>query len=292
MRFSRSAGFLVGLLVCFNCAQSTMSPKLQLRQAPYPNLPQGDSLPSIMVDEFTDSGLTNGGFLLQPTVYERDASTYDPGGGVKPPGPGPASPPYIAEQVFPTGWPSGYYPGTISTGLTSLNWTHVYVALVVQLSSNWYGDASTVNKVMFANIHGDPCFILSATGSGSRTLNWQVRLQDMGLPPTDVNLNADLGHDATAERGVWYRLEVELVANTPGVADGTLRLWSTKYNGDGTIATGPTKILEYTNVGWSAAGQSAVWEGVYWRPVWGGAGGPPVPATQYEWVDRFAVGGH
>ena len=262
----------------------------------YPNLPTGYSIPTGYVDEFTNSGLAEGAFGLVGGGFTiRDASTYNPGGGITPPSHAPASPNPIGEVALPTGFPGGNTPGSVWTkDFTTNNWTHLYMAITVQLSSNWYGNGSGVNKVLIANIHQNPCFVLSASGSGTGALVWQFRLQNLGIGAggtagSAVNLNANLGSGAVT-RGLWQRVEVEAIGNTPGVSDGVLRMWLTNYNSSGQVVSGPTKIAEYTNVGWSASGQSNLWNAVSWNPIWGGIGGT-IPATQYQWMDRLAVGG-
>ena len=77
----------------------------------------------------------------------------------------------------------------------------------------------------------------------------------------------------------------------PIQANGIARLWLTNYNASGQIVSGPTKVSEYTDVGWVAAGVSRAWKKATWSPIWGGNGGPALSVQQYMWVDRFAIGG-
>jgi len=257
--------------------------------ADYPNLPAGYTMPSGAVDEFTNASLNEGNWSKVGTVSQQNASTYSPA-GVTAPGVGPASSPYIGEQIFPTGYGGGNSPGTIYTDVTAQNWTRIYMALWVQVSSNFWGHSTDTNKVLIANIHSNPCYVLSASGAGAGTLAWQLRLQNLGVGASAVNLDGNLGQDATVYRSSWHRVEVENIANTPGVADGIARVWTTKFNSDGSIAAGPVKVIEYTNIGWSSAAQGSIWSGLLWQPIWGGSGGT-VPATMYEWVDRLAYAG-
>ncbi len=165
------------------------------------------------------------------------------------------------------------------------------MALTVQLSSNLYGQSSAENKVLVGFIHGNPCLIVSASGSGTGTLTWSFSLQNLGLGTSDINLTANVG-DATVTRGPWQRVESRGHRQHPRVYDGVARMWITNYSSSGQIVSGPTMVAEYTNIGWSCSPRqtSSKWEELLWEPIWGGMGGA-VPATQYMWADRLAVGG-
>ncbi len=286
MKLSTIARPVAIVLVCAVCGSSVAGPP-----PPYPNLPQGYAFPPGYVDEFTDSTLAEGIYSVQGgTVTQRDAATYTPVGGVFAPGSPPASPPYVGEIAYPTGFAGGGAPGNLQAAdFSSAGYTHLYIAMTIQLSSNYYGHSSGVNKTIYAWIHNNPCFYLAAYGIGSGTLTWQMRLQNLGLGTSAVNLPANLGQDATVTRGSWQRVELELISNTPGAFDGVARMWLTTYNSSGDIVSGPTKVAEYTNVGWSGAGQSATWNYIQWTPIWGGVGGT-IPAQQYQWMDRLALG--
>jgi len=83
----------------------------------------------------------------------------------------------------------------------------------------------------------------------------------------------------TLQRGQWHKWEVLLVSNRPGSYDGIARWWI-----DGVLAG------DYSNVGYSAAGQANVWELVRWNPTWGGAG-DVVPANQTMRMDLVRISG-
>ncbi len=274
------------LLLCGACGSSPTAPK------PYPDLPTNYVMPPGYVDEFTDSTLTEGIFGPDPShpyLAQRDASSYAPGGGVTPPANPPASPPYIGEITYPAGWVAGSAPAHLySSNLTGLGWTHIYVAYTVQLSSNWYGQSSGTNKIGYVWVHNNPSVFLVAHGQANGLLSWEVDLQN--VPTGAARLTANLGQNSAVTRGLWQRVEMELVANTPGTADGVVRLWLTSYNSGGRPIGGPIKILEYRNIEFTDASQSNVWQSVTWYPVWGGVGGT-LPATQYQWMDRLAVAG-
>jgi hypothetical protein len=121
-----------------------------------------------------------------------------------------------------------------------------------------------------------------------------MRLQNLGMGANGisgsaVNLPNNLGGGGVT-RGLWQRVEVELIANTPGIANGVLRMWITNYNSNGQVVSGPTQVADYTNIGWAASGQESTWNSVSWNPIWGGSGSS-VPVTMYQWMDRLAVAG-
>ncbi len=263
MRFWLAAGPLTVLLLGPSCGTSPTS------QRPRSNLvPKYTVLPRY-TDEFTDSTLVEGAFRPTGSVTVRDATTYHPGSGMAAPGAGPASPPFIGEIVYPTGYGAGYSPGEVWVSTSSNNWTHLYAALTVQLSSNFYGQSAGANKVLVANIHGNPCLVVEARGTGLGTLTWEFALQNLGIGASSINLTANVG-DATVTRGAWQRVEIEVVANTPGVADGVARMWLTNYGSSGQIISGPTMVADYMNIGWASSAQSNTWGEVLWNPIWGG----------------------
>ncbi len=257
--------------------------------ADYPNLPSGLTIPSGYVDEFTNSSLNEGIYSNGGGAVQRNASTYTPSGGVTSPVNPPASPPYIGEMAYPVGFAGGGAPGNVNSADFSGNgYTHLYIAITVQFSSNFVGNPSGVNKTIYAWIHNNPCFYLSAQGSGTGELDWQMRLQNLGTGASAINLVNNVATGAVT-RGSWQRIEVELMANTGGASNGVARMWVTNYNGDGSVASGPTLVANYTNIQWSGSGQSTNWNYIQWTPVWGGIGGT-VGAVQYQWLDRMALG--
>ncbi len=79
----------------------------------YPNLPAGDSIPANLIDEFTNTSLSEGAFRPSGTLTIRDASSYNPGSGIAAPVNPPASPNHIAEAMYPTGFAAGISPGFV-----------------------------------------------------------------------------------------------------------------------------------------------------------------------------------
>ena len=255
----------------------------------FPNLPSGYSIPTGYVDQFTDPTGSEGIYSKAYTINIRDASTYSPAGVAAPRNP-PGSPNSIGEAYFYSGFSlSGIEPGGVdSPDFATNGWTGLYLALTVQLSSNWVSHPSGVNKVAFAWIDHQPMLYLSAQNAD----HWELRLQDLEADPIGGarNLTPNLA-SAPVTRGLWQRIEVQVIANTPGVANGIARAWVTNYNSSGQIVSGPTKVVEYTNIGWVAAGHSTLWHKATWSPIYGGNSSGTLAVPQYMWMDQFAVGG-
>lgn len=259
----------------------------------YPNLPAGMSIDTAHIMEFTTATM-NGWTTDSPQSSHyniRDASTYSPGGGVTAPANPQASPPEIGEMTYPAGWGAGSAPGHVfGPSITGNGWKHLYVCYTVQLSSNWYGNSSGTNKIGYVWLHSNPTVFLVAHGPGAGGQYWELDLQNVPSNPS-YHLNANVGSETgDVTLGLWQRIEIELICNTPGTGDGVFRMWMTNYASDGSIAYGPTKIAEYTNVEYAGSGQSTSWESITWYPVWGGTSGS-VPAQQYMWIDRIAYAG-
>ena len=265
----------------------------------YDRLPTGYTMPANFVCTFSNGAIdgplaaegswtpfpASGGFNQRL----RDASTYNPAGATAPRNP-PGSPNSIGEVID--------YAGMTLTGIAAggMNgpsflangWRGIYLCYVVQLSSNWVSHPSGVNKIGFANINGFPMFYLTAQSAA----NWELHTQDTQADPLggQRNLTANLA-SAPVTKGLWQKIQVQLVANTPGLADGTARAWLTNYNNAGQVTVGPTKTHEYTNVGWVGAGGNPSWQFVNWSPIFGGNTSGTLAAAQYMFMDTIALAG-
>jgi hypothetical protein len=159
-----------------------------------------------------------------------------------------------AEARFPRGWKGGKSPMVTWHDVPNTN--EIYISFHMKLSENWQGHESGVNKLGFVWIHDDASVYFSAQGSGNGTLRPRIRLQ--AVPDGARNLEPNVS-DASVNRGEWHRWEIQLIANTPGTANGVARIWL-----DGQL------ISEHHDILYSGASQDNVWQQVYWYPVWGG----------------------
>jgi hypothetical protein len=287
---SQNGGFMTGRAVSWT--SNTVSQAVTDTSGTgsvYPNLPAGMSVS--IVDDFTESSMQEAGFVVANqnggSFTRQDGSTWNPGGGINPPGVGPVSSPYIGTAYFPAGMPTGVAPGSVSQDLTSHGWSHLYVAFWFKVSSNWSGNTMGISKIGYIWINGKPEIYFTVNGAGSNPLAFSAYLQDAPVPAT---FTPNQGADASVARDVWYRVEMELVSNTLDSANGVFREWSTRYAANGNVACGPALITEYNHVQYAPRGGSTSWGIIAWAPVYGGLGNP-VPHDQYQWMDRIAVAG-
>ena len=203
----------------------------------------------------------------------------------------PKSPSSVAQIRYPAGFTAGGSPGGTERPLP--NGTHtVYTAMWIKLSSNFYGQSSSTNKVSHVWINGINRAYTMVSGTGSGSLVPRVGLQQLASSYNAVaqggegidgssNLNPNVAGQTgvTFSRGVWHKWEVVLYGGTPGNADGTVDWWL-----DG------VKIGHYTGIPFVSSGGSNTWDILKWDPTWGGIGGT-VPADMYMWMDHFYISG-
>lgn len=188
----------------------------------------------------------------------------------------PKSPPGVLQQNFTSKLTGGSSPGIVGKGLNPQPKT-LYVAFWMKLSSNFQGHTVT-NKVMHGWIGGRNRAILAIAGVGAGKLTTRVGFQGLALPyrgATEINLESTF----EVVRARWHKYEMLLVANTPGVADGSFSYWL-----DG------IKVAEYTGIGYVASGQNGRWEEFMWSPTYGGVGGTIVTPF-YSQCDHLYLSG-
>jgi hypothetical protein len=154
----------------------------------------------------------------------------------------------------------------------------------MRFSPNFQSHGTGINKVMHFFVNGINRVFLQANGPN---LNVAFGLQQLAAPYTNgagqtgtaVLLSPNLPGPASFVRGQWQRLDVVLVANTPGVADGSVQAFL-----DG------RKVLRFDDIMFSAAGGGTMWEGMNWNPTWGGIG-DIVAEEMYIQLDHIAIRG-
>jgi hypothetical protein len=217
--------------------------------------------------------ITNRPFSALNELGWRDASTTivtDPTA--------PASPSNVGQAYYPAGFVEGSAPvNSQYYGIATLNYTQVYLSFWVKLSSNWQPDPVSINKIGFVWIHGNPSVVMTNYGAAF-PLTPLVGLQN--VPPGSFYLRQNVNTVTLANDGAWHHWEIQLIANTPGIANGTVRWWL-----DG------TKLGEYTDVQFSGVGQGNTWQYFYWNPTWGGNSGATVRQDMYMWMDDLYASG-
>jgi len=186
----------------------------------------------------------------------------------------PRSPSSVGQARYPAGYASGSAP--MHTEKRFGGGRRVYIRFWVKFSSNWDGNDSYINKILYAWIAAGPRIYLQAAGSGGSPLYARVNTQG---PGADYTLG---GSVAEIVRGRWHLFEVLLTANSAGGVDSKIQGWL-----DGVEFVNFTGTASSPLVMWQS-GESSTWEAVAWTPVYGG-GGAAVPAEQFQWIDHIYV---
>lgn len=187
----------------------------------------------------------------------------------------PKSPSNVLRATYPTGFTSGGDgPGSSDFFLNRPR--TLYVSYWARLSSNWYGHDSGVNKQFYAYANGVPVMYMDASCVYNGAITPRIALQDTKSNGTS-DLLPNLVPSARIIRGQWYHIEVVLVGNTAGVKDGSVDWYL-----DG------VHIGSYS-VQWQTG--AATWNLFHYTTIWGGVGGPTVPATQYMDWDHVYLSG-
>jgi hypothetical protein len=192
----------------------------------------------------------------------------------------PLSPSSVIRATYPAGWPAGSEPG--HAGVTHTSYAKMYICFAVKLSSNWVGNGSGTNKMMYEWIvnPNKPAFFFSAQGTGNGTLAPWARLQDIAIfPGGSGNLAPNLVPSAQIIRGRWHQIEIYLQGNTSGSANGVIDWYL-----DG------VHIGSVGGVGFSSV--ATTFDIFEFRPIWGGTEtSPAITTTQtMDWDHVYLSG--
>jgi uncharacterized protein YjdB len=203
----------------------------------------------------------------------------------------PISAPSAIDFWYPAGLLAGYEDiGPLWYDLPRVG-KELFVGVSFKLSSNFQGEASGVQKILFFSSHGDrgDDFWLEVGGSGSGPLNLRVVTEFNGLPseiyePSMTHWATTLvagETDVPIARGVWHRYEVYLKLPTVSGGPGTCKIWV-----DGVLALNRDPSLP-------AASQLPMtfangWFQVWVDPIWGG--GQSIKTQRDDiWLDDLYV---
>ena len=194
----------------------------------------------------------------------------------------PKSPSNVWHATYPTGFAGGSSPAAAWLGENNpFSYRTVYVSWWAKHSSNWYGNPTGTNKHVYVLANRtvwSVYFTAQAQGTGPivpsmESQNWIVG----GWNPPDQLLSPNLVPSARITRGQWFHIELVLVGNTAGTANGSVDWYM-----DG------VHIGSYSGVQFTTG--AALWTTMNLAPVWGGAEGI-VPATQTLDIDHFYMSG-
>lgn len=195
----------------------------------------------------------------------------------------PKSPPGIATVTYPVGWPFGGPSGTPGseefTGAALGTVTTLYISAWIRLSSNWLGNPTGNNKLIYVGRDGQISLIAEAYGKGTDTLAQHLYLQNLGAPlaPFPTWLQAPATNtefwpnvvSVQTKRGAWQHYEYL-------IGPSTVDAWV-----DG------VQTHHVTGVTWNSPGRFSY---VMWLPIWGGSS-DPIPVAQSQDVDHLYVSG-
>jgi len=196
--------------------------------------------------------------------------------------------PGAARVTFLNSLPGGYGPVNFEWGGPwPSNTATIDLTFTIKLSSNWdnNGGSNTndgTKLFWFGNQPNNNHFIGIASrqydgAEVNGTLGGARLFVGLQSPTASYKTNVNL------TRGVWYTIRMQATANTPGVANGTLRIW---VNGvQALINSGVNDAPVYTertNVMYYSAGQPAYQNRLEFEPTYG-AGLEHPPYTQ--WFD-------
>jgi hypothetical protein len=192
----------------------------------------------------------------------------------------PLTPTAVLETFYPATQVAGTAPGTAQRFWTT-PYRHFYVRFAVKLSSNWIGNQSTTNKLFHVWVGGNGVadgnrIFYRAVCAGTGRCDFQVALQ--GSPDARTRFPANLG-SGTMTRGQWYTYEVEHILNTPGQANGVIRVW-----------TDHVLTHQYLDVVNQSATENIGVRQLQWSPTYGGGGASP-GVDQYIWLDHTYASG-
>jgi uncharacterized protein YjdB len=196
----------------------------------------------------------------------------------------------VGQIRFPGGFPSGAAPAQVWTysPLDPQMWSKapktIYISFWLKVSSNWYGNASSANKVIYAFINNTPSAVIEMGGHENGPLQPEIVVQGVqsitGVPLSGGGavLKPNVATADTISRGAWHFVEVVLGANSTGAADGTIQWWF-----DGHLSGSYANVVQWTTT-------QHQWEWMTWDPIYGGSG-PAVPANQFMWMKNLYVSG-
>jgi polysaccharide lyase-like protein len=187
-------------------------------------------------------------------------------------GSAPASPSKVMKITYPAGLAGGDTPVAFEHAFR--NGTEFYGAIWVKFSSNFIGNGSGVNKILYVWANdGKPAVYLSAQAYGWGNFQPQVRTQDATYTDLTPNMGGQTGY--VFRRNTWVKWEFYLKMNTPGQSNGVVKCW---MNG--------VQVSQYTNQRFSNSSHQTYWNKMQVAPYWGGMGGR-IGSPQYMYLDHL-----
>lgn len=198
----------------------------------------------------------------------------------------PESPSNVLDMHMPAGFGEGGGPGSGDFTI-SANYRTLYVRYSAKFSSNWFGSSSAIDKTFYLyNSLGFPSLYFTMEGTGNvakRPICSGQNIINAGSPSPGGDLaNPDWGTNVipgfTTPLGAWHTIELVVVGNTSGTANGTMDWWC---NG--------TKIGSVTGVQFVTGNQ--LWNVFHYTLLYSGATGSNPPSAQDLYWDNIYLSG-
>jgi hypothetical protein len=211
-------------------------------------------------------------------------SLNEPGWGV-PVAPGAtivadATAPHSPSNTIHFNYPAGFVGGSgpESSSYTVANYRVLYLAYYFKYSGNWQGHLTGINKHGYVWYGNTPVFVYEVEGVGSGPLTSRMALQTPIVQPNSSGwYTQNLVPSAQFTRGQWALMEIVLIGNTAGTADGALDWYM-----DG------VHVAHYSGIQYTSGTTAFNWVRI--APIWGGIT-DTVLADQYLAFDHYYISG-
>jgi len=194
----------------------------------------------------------------------------------------PRSPSNVIHGIIPAGWLGGTAPFRVERPFASQPRGTVFECLWFLHSPNFTDGGNFATKVSYYRGAGQNNWWGFESAGGPDQFYFTLEIQGGGGDRT-IRTSIPQGPGTTIFQalptGVWRKYEILTVSNTPGVANGILKVWA---NG--------VLIINLSDMAWWGAGQTPAWTGVAWEPVYGGGTHSP-PVTMYQAIDHWYISG-
>ncbi len=183
---------------------------------------------------------------------------------------GPLSPPSAIAGKFPQGSRGGAAPFRLTRNF-SRNTTSIYMCIFTELDPAFTNNGNAGTKFGFW---------LTPYVGGTFGLNHYFNLSNnvginLQFATASMNRNMLSSFSLIGHRGTWVKMELLVVANTPGNSDGIARIWANDV-----------QVLNVQNVQYFYPSQTPAFNGVTWNPTYGG-GTNPVPYNMFQFIDHW-----
>jgi hypothetical protein len=165
-------------------------------------------------------------------------------------------------------------PARFNMGTFSGTPTRVYQRFLLYVDPNWFMSENVAPKFfLFSRQQGNnhALNLFGATPNDRVFQPWLVLQPGAGTYTPPVISFVGTSYNAF---GQWVDVEIELIANTPGVSDGVFRCWI-----DGNLLNNATTVMFY------GPNQTANFDAIFSDPTYGGGNGPP----EYSMFWRLAA---